>query len=113
MKRATQFFTIYILFLSLIPCSDGGSGIVEIAMHLFGVTHQEYSDHEQHSNTCGDDHCSTFCICSCCSSAVDFPAKLPLLFKSPAPLPGTTPSFFSNIIHSSFTFPVWQPPKYG
>jgi len=111
MKIATNIFTIYMLALSLVPCGDGGGGILEIANHLFGVEHEHVSDHEQHSNNCGDDYCSPFCICSCCSSALDTPAKLPFLVETLTPVPGTNPSFIPNFILSNHNPFIWQPPK--
>ena len=101
------------LAMSLVPCGDGGGGILEIANHLFGTEHQHISDHEQHSNDCGDDTCSPFCVCSCCSSALDTPVKLPFQVKSPPPIPARVPTFLPNITHSSFHSSIWQPPKYS
>ena len=111
MKIAIHIFTIYMLALSLIPCGDGGGGIVELANHFFGLEHQHVSDHQQHSQGCGDDTCSPFCVCSCCSSAIDIPIKLPLEEKYFPPKAVNTPSFFSSIIPFSFHDTIWQPPK--
>jgi len=101
------------LTLSLVPCGDGGGGIVEIVNHLFGVEHQHVSDHEQHSNDCGDDSCTPFCICNCCSTALDVPTKLPFLVKQLTPIPVNLPSSYSNLIPSSFHHSIWQPPKFS
>ena len=62
MKLVINIFTIYMLALSLVPCGDGGGGIVEIVNHFLVIEHQHISDHEQHSNGCGDDTCSPFCV---------------------------------------------------
>jgi hypothetical protein len=101
------------LALTLVPCGDGGGGIIEIANQLFEVEHQHASDHGQHSNDCGDDTCTPFCICSCCSSALDTPAKLPLLVETITPVPRTKPSFIPNFILSNHNPFVWQPPKFS
>ena len=113
MKIAIRIFTIYILALSILPCSDGGSGIVEIVKHYFNIEHQNFSDHEQHSNSCGDDNCSTFCICSCCSAAIDYPAKTTFKIKLPSSIRGLNPSFAPDMNHTSFSTAVWQPPKFS
>lgn len=113
MKIAIHIFIIYMLALSLVPCGDGGGGILEIANHLFGTEHQHLSDHEQHSNDCGDDTCTPFCICSCCSSALDIPTELPVRIKIPTPFPNTIPSCFQNEISFSFDQSIWQPPKFS
>jgi len=62
MKLAIKIFAMYLLALSLVPCSDGGGGILEIVNQVFGIEHQHISDHEEHSNGCGDDTCSPFCV---------------------------------------------------
>lgn len=111
MKVAIPIFTIYMLMLSLVPCGDGGAGILEIANHFFDTEHQHLSDHEQHSNDCGDDTCTPFCICNCCSSAIDTPEKLPFWIKIPTPLPSTTPTCLDHEISFSFNQSIWQPPK--
>ena len=112
MKIVVHVFTVYLFALSLVPCSDGGGGIVEMLNHLSGIEHQHFSDHEEHSNGCSDDACSPFCICSCCSSMIDIPEKLPLQIKIPLPSPETTPLFISTIISSTFHVSIWQPPKF-
>lgn len=113
MKLTIRIFTIYMFVLSLIPCGDGGGGFVELVNHYFGVEHQHISDHKQHSNSCGDDTCSPFCICSCCSTTISAPEKLPFQVTSPPPIPSRTPSFFSNINPSSFFASIWQPPRFS
>jgi len=113
MKIATNIFTIYLLALSFVPCGDGGGGIVEIVNHYMGLEHKHVSDHDQHSNDCGDDSCTVFCICSCCSSAVDSPAQQPSLVDLPTPIPSTNPSFSPNFIISDHKPLVWQPPKFS
>jgi len=113
MKLAIHIFTFYMFALSLAPCGDGGNGIVEIAKHFFGVEHQHISDHDQHSNGCGDDTCTPFCVCSCCSMALDVPTKLPFLVKYLPPTPAKLPSSYSDFIPSSFHHSIWQPPRFS
>jgi len=113
MKVLVKIFAIYMIALSLVPCGDGGGGVVEIANHFLGVEHQHISDHEQHSNGCGDDTCTPFCICSCCSSAVDTPTKLPFRIKTPTPSPNITPSCIRNEVSFAFNNSIWQPPKFS
>ena len=113
MKIFVHIFTFYMFSLSLVPCGDGGGGILEIANDLFGIEHQHLSDHEQHSNNCADDTCPPFCICSCCSSALDTPVKLSFQIKSPPQISVKVHSFLPNILHSSFHHCIWQPPKFS
>lgn len=111
MKIATHIFIIYMLALALVPCGDGGGGITEIIRYFTEEEHLFMSDHEQHSNSCGDDTCSPFCICSCCSSVMDTPIKLHFQITPKTAIPSNTPSFFININPSSFFAAIWQPPK--
>lgn len=101
------------LALSLAPCSDGGGGIVEMLNHLSGVEHQHTSDHNQHSNDCGDDTCPPFCVCSCCSMALDVPIKLRFSVKDLPPTPTESPSLYSDFIPSSFIHSIWHPPIFS
>ena len=100
------------LALSLVPCGDGGGGLVALSNYFSDVEHAVDTDHD-HSNDCGDDLCSPFCICSCCSTAIDSPAKLPFRIKVPAPLLNSTPSCFHNEISFSFNQSIWQPPRFS
>ena len=113
MKLAIHIFAIYMLALALVPCGDGGGGIVETLKHIAGIEHQHISDHDQHSNNCGDDTCAPFCVCSCCSTVIDTPEKLPFQEVSLSPIPSSTPSFLLNINPSSFFAAIWQPPKFS
>ena len=111
MKLLLYIFTIYMIALSLVPCGDGGGGVINFIDYFAGIERTEHSDHEQHSNDCGDDLCSPFCVCSCCSTVFDAPAKLPLRIYPPTPTPEGTPTYFTHLISSSFNHSIWQPPK--
>ena len=113
MKIATHILTIYMIALSLIPCGDGGGGFVEIANHLFGLEHQHVSDHEQHSNGCGDDTCTPFCVCSCCSITTSIPANASFTGGYFTLIYQKLPSFESNFYPSGFLTSIWQPPRFS
>jgi hypothetical protein len=113
MKIATQILTIYMIALSLIPCGDGGGGIVEIVNHFMGVEHQHVSDHEQHSNGCGDDTCTPFCVCSCCSITTSIPANASFTSGYFTLIYQKLPSFKSNFYSSGFLTSIWQPPRFS
>lgn len=101
------------LALLLVPCGDGGGGIVEIANHFFEIEHEHLSDHEQHSNSCGDDSCSPFCVCSCCSISVNSPINADLNIKF-IPLLVFKKIFISDDkIVSSFNPLIWHPPTFS
>jgi hypothetical protein len=113
MKIATFIFTFYMLALSLIPCGDGGGGIVKIANHLFGIEHERHSDHEQHSNGCGDDTCSPFCVCSCCSIVINSPEENQFNLLLLLPPFKELPSCVRNEFSFDFISTVWQPPTFS
>ena len=111
MKLTIHIFTIYMLALSLVPCGDGGGGIVEIVNHFFGVEHQHISDHDQHSNGCGDDTCSPFCVCSCCSISIDVPTNIAFTDKHILIVSQKSPFYTSNFYPSGYDASIWQPPR--
>jgi hypothetical protein len=111
MKIAVYILTIYMLALALIPCGDGGGGIVEIVHELMGTEHHDSEDHEQHSNNCEDDHCSPLCICNCCSSVFDPSEKEQVALKVPNWVFLETPIFTDQVKLSNYADSIWQPPR--
>lgn len=110
MNVAIRIFSIYLLALLLIPCSEGGGGNVGIFDTLTG---QQMLVDEQESNTCNDEPCSPFCICSRCIPILSTPEN-PIIFAEKNIIPPTTePSFYSFSSPSSFHKDIWQPPKVG
>lgn len=112
MKLASSMLATYIFALSLIPCGDGG-GIVEIANHFFGVEHQHISDHEQHSKGCGDDTCTPFCVCSCCSNTTSIPKSANLTGSYITLISQKLLPYSSNFYPSGVNASIWQPPRFS
>jgi len=113
MKIAIRILTIYIFSLSLVPCGDGGGGIMVIANHLFDIEIQKSLEKEQNSDPCEDSPCSPFCICSSCFTALDTVKEIQLPEKVLTSLPKTTPSFIAHFHPSDFNHFIWQPPQLG
>ncbi len=113
MKFLIHLFTIYIFSLSLVPCGDGGGGIMVLADKLFGEELQIILDLDQNSDPCEDGSCSPFCICSSCYVAFEIAKEYFLPEKVFPPSPKTTPSFIIHFYTSSFVNSIWQPPKLG
>lgn len=112
MQKAMYIFTFYMLALSLLPCSDGGGGVVDMLQHLFDESHVHVElDHTQHSNTCDEDACSPFCICNCCSITVDQPVKTQLAIAEPPIIFAKLTVFETGLLSSSYNHAVWQPPR--
>ncbi|MGK0364449.1 MAG: hypothetical protein ACI85O_001506 [Saprospiraceae bacterium] len=113
MKTTAHILAIYLLLLSLIPCSDGGGGMVELIQHFFKVELHAHSGHDEDSGSCGDDFCSPFCVCNCCSIAIDFPAEASLNIKEYTPSPTTQPSFIPHEVRIIYPTNIWQPPRFS
>lgn len=112
MKIIAYLLAIYMFALAFVPCSDGGSGLVEIIYHLSGVAHDHPSSDHDHSKNCGDDFCSPFCICSCCSSALDTPTEpAALAFYISLPRYETVPVFTDQHFLPGYHPSIWQPPR--
>ncbi|QWX84759.1 hypothetical protein H0I23_03710 [Cellulophaga sp. HaHaR_3_176] len=68
MKIFTVIFSIYILSLNIIPCSD--STTIDYDSEIAQV--QKSISEQDHNSTIGDT-CSPFCNCQCChSNTIDF-----------------------------------------
>lgn len=113
MKIAIQILAIYMLALSFIPCGDGGNGIIEIANHFFEVEHQHISDHDQHSNGCGDDDCSPFCVCDCCSISINVPTTVNLADSYTILISRRFLSYNPDFYPSNFNASIWHPPTFS
>lgn len=113
MRRGTTIFAIYLLTLSIIPCGDNGGGIIEVLNQWFNAEHEYFSDHQHHNNTCGDDSCAPFCICSCCSINTSIPTGIGFICKEWASISITILPRYFNCYLSEYLTSVWQPPKFS
>lgn len=105
MKVFTIIFSIYILALSIMPCSDAFNDCNRITtVRESTLAHNHQSDH--------NDFCSPFCTCSCCSISV-YPNANFVSFSIAKPAVGSKVAYpirdFSFV--SNFYGNIWQPPK--
>lgn len=105
MKFFTVIFSIYILALSVLPCSDAYNDCNS------NTALTENSQNHDH-NTDLNDICSPFCTCTCCSISAN-PKFTPFSIKiakvvavSLLKFPNREFSFASNFYGN-----IWQPPK--
>lgn len=105
MKIFTVIFSLYILCLSLMPCSDSFNDCVSnVDLTETTQPHQHKSDH--------NDLCSPFCTCACCSISasvkfIPFTIKLAkVVTNSKINFPNQEFTFISNFYSN-----IWQPPK--
>lgn len=106
MKIINFILSLYLIFLSCIPCSDTKEGIAINSVNVYS------SNHENHSHDTNDDSCSPFCVCNCCGQTIinyhpaivyDFSVQIQELrtFNS---------NYNSNLI-KIFSRSIWQPPQ--
>ncbi|UNY98472.1 hypothetical protein MQE36_15505 [Zhouia spongiae] len=66
MKSIAFILSLFLIGLSLAPCSDA-----EVKAECEMQVTADHNDHEQHI-----DLCSPFCVCQCCHSHTTFPTQL-------------------------------------
>ena len=99
MKFFAYFMALYILVLSVVPCSD-----VHNNCNDKKATTELTQNHDHQQDQ--DDNCSPFCTCACCSAnviALDFK---PTQFSFSQKVAIRNFSFISNFYGN-----IWQPPK--
>jgi hypothetical protein len=71
MKTFSFIFALYILSLAVMPCKDFHPVLNE-APHATEY-HAEHEPNDTHDhNEDSDNHCSPFCICTCCHTSINF-----------------------------------------
>jgi hypothetical protein len=101
MKALTVILSFYIVVLTIIPCID--------KPHEKTVGRMELSGNSTHSDEQGADHCSPFCVCSCCGNHVVSIEKMTL--SNVFSFPGKQIPWFTADFKSDPSRSIWQPPK--
>ncbi len=106
MKHFTILLALYILVLSLVPCSDVHADCNE-------SNHQtEFSQNHHHqSDDSGFEECSPFCGCNCCNTVVGLRFEIPLKEKVSPPHTTIQLLVSKQASTSAFFGTIWQPPK--
>ena len=101
MKFFTIIFSIYILVLSLAPCSDS------VECDEGNKTEQSHNNHK-HEN----ENCTPFCICACCGQPVASNINYPVAQTVSKPeIFNKSISIYNQTFISQFNANIWQPPK--
>lgn len=105
LMRLTAFImAILILVLSCLPCADTEAMSLSIVKTEVSQSSREHKEHK------GNDICSPFCHCSCCStySVVNTPLLVPILVQQPE-----RNIYTAHISEAlvEISLPVWQPPQ--
>lgn len=105
MRWSVIIWSVYLLGLSLVPCSDTFNRCEENV-----PVAQDVQDHDHSGDT--DDRCSPFCYCACCSISLNiyhfnsFTVQEPFIsFLEEKALWTYSDS------RSSYFGSIWQPPK--
>jgi hypothetical protein len=101
MKLFASILSLYILFLTTIPCVDAQA---DNALQKNEIS-QNTSDNQQNDADC----CSPFCSCDCCTSPVLYQDFIIYLNYSTIPQKFKI-DYLSSYVSSLFTS-IWQPPK--
>lgn len=105
MKLLPFLFAIYLLALSLMPCTDSSvcmDGKENVHMELASDTD---SDHHQHEDTC-----TPFCSCNCCGISMAILSFEKFVLEAPLKYVSTT-SVVNQHATTRFLHSFWQPPK--
>jgi hypothetical protein len=102
MRLFLHIFSIYILALSVMPCSDAYNNCKSET--VFTEAHNHKSDR--------NDNCSPFCTCTCCSTTAN-PKFTPLKFDIAKPIATSKITYHNRDFSfvSNYCGNIWQPPK--
>jgi hypothetical protein len=98
-------FALYILALSVYPCSDKGTCADE---QKAGIAVVDTSDHDH--TQAEQDICTPLCICSCCAASVQLTVSY---LSMPVRIDHDTKLIIPYQEKSLLNLPqsIWQPPK--
>jgi hypothetical protein len=103
-KNLAVFYLIFVVLLSVLPCSD------ELAAQEFTQQAVVKVDHDKAKGSA--ENCSPICLCSCCGQSVVEPQFVAFQTKI------TTFKVENEISTHQFSLEqraknIWQPPKFG
>lgn len=104
MKWITAILSLYLVFLSSLPCSD-----IEETSPIHERT--EFAS-DNHSHEKQNDLCSPFCICNCCGTHVlSYQSANIFEFKVPSAVISILLPSYKSVFISNFYGSIWQPPQ--
>ena len=103
-KIINFILSLYLIFLSCIPCADTKE---EISIHS---SQENVANHEKHSHDTSTDGCSPFCVCNCCGHQVLNYQPI-IAYNFSIQLQELKISNYKSDFISFFSGSIWQPPK--
>lgn len=102
MKGLAFIVSIFMLLISLNPCSDGNNTEDKLVDEL-SIAH----DHQDDT----DDSCLTTCICSCCGTSISYGPTPPFSVKEYPEIIITPLYEYQSNYRFDFHSNIWQPPQ--
>ena len=99
MKNIGAFFLLFVVFVSLLPCTDDITGIDE-ATSAYQLSHDVSSE----------ESCSSICICACCGQRIVMVEQIQFHVQAPAQLQDHTIKKYQFYL-DELSKNIWQPPK--
>lgn len=99
MKSISSILAFLIFIMAIMPCSDG---------HTCDEEGQEIALDHNHSED-EKDHCSPFCVCSCCGMKINFQDTSNFV-SSTTVLNSSYKFSYSSLYSFSFNQSIWHPP---
>ncbi|MCD9189561.1 MAG: hypothetical protein LUM44_24345 [Pyrinomonadaceae bacterium] len=110
MKIFCFILSIYILLLSLAPCSE----MIGFAESLNEKSSPQTVLQTQHETNENGEDCSPFCICSCCHFSTVYQFKTFTITRKITVSPiSRHENLYLNPYSNTFKNSVWQPPKFN
>lgn len=113
LKFFTIIFSIYLLTLFCLPCSDNDNCkniAIEQSVCSDKCCDSQPENQSNQDNNCDNENCSPFCLCACCGQLCNFTNHQTNLgfdvLKSSA-----TQANYQTAFVSEICFTIWQPPK--
>ena len=106
MKSFWILFTLFLLTLSVYPCSDSEECKTKSVIEVF-----ENNNHEKHHHD--NEECPPFCACTCCGlnvfqlQNIEYSFNKKLIFN----ILNKKINFYSFIYNKKIASKIWQPPK--
>lgn len=101
MKNLGAFFLLFIVLVSLLPCSDEVEVNDRSTAASFELTH---GDNE------ADESCSSICMCACCGQRIVTVEQAQFNIQAPIQFPNHTIKSYQFSLEQ-LDRNIWQPPK--
>lgn len=99
-------FSVYLIVLMALPCSEAHASNGSIAMEQSGHSKEKDNDDDHHQM----EICTPFCICSSCVIAIVVHPALDIQFFDTENTTTEISNFYTSF-KSDFYGAIWQPPQ--